>query len=124
MTTDAAATTPEAARPGPRWLSLAVAIGFGLFFAFDLFEAFTNLFGALELNEARNQFRASQELAPIGAPWAVLLANVAAPVLGFGVAWWLGRRRRAGAQAVIYLVALAVVAACSLTLIAVARGLL
>lgn len=122
--TDAAATTPRAARPGPRWLSVGVMILFGLLFAFDLFEALTNLFGAIELNTARNNFRASQDLPPIAAPWAVLVANVAAPIVGFAVAWWLGRGRRPGAQAVFYLAALATVAAFSLTFIAVARGAL
>lgn len=121
--TDAVVTSENATR-GPKWLRYAVLVLFALLFAFDLFEALTNLFGALELSDARNAFRESQDLAPIAVPWAVLLANVAAPVLGFVAAWWLGRRRRPGAQAVIFLVGLAVVAAFTLTLVALARTVL
>ncbi|MCW4384945.1 hypothetical protein OH146_04065 [Salinibacterium sp. SYSU T00001] len=124
MTTDAAATTPEAAKPGPRWLTIALAVLFGLFFAYDLFEALTNLFGAIELSDARNAFRVSQGLDPLAPPWVILAANVAAPVVAFAAAWWLGRKRRVGAQALLYLAGLAVVAAAALTFTALARTLL
>lgn len=119
--------TPDSSDAASRqlgWLTLTVMIVFGLFYAFDLFEALTNLFGAVELMGARNAFRESQDLAPLPVPWAVLLANVALPIVIYAVSWWLTRRRRAGVIAVALLAGLAVVAAYSITFTVVARGLL
>lgn len=118
---------PDARNDRPRRLgplTLAVMIGFGLFYAYDLFEAITNLFGAVELTEARNAFRETQDLAPVSTPWTILIANVALPAVVYVVTAWLTRRRRAGVVAVGLLVGLCVVAAFSITFTEIARALL
>lgn len=102
----------------PRIAPIAVAIGFGLLFAYDLFEAITNLVGLpAQLAEA-NQFADDNGLARIEVPWAILIANTVLPVAAFAAAWWLGRRRSLGSQTVLYVVGLATVAAVTLTLTA------
>jgi hypothetical protein len=113
---DTAETTASRPAPsGPRWLVAAVAILFGLLFAYDLIEAITNLVGVPAELSSRNDFREANDLAPLVVPWGLLWANAILPVVVFVLAWWLGRRRRPGAQTVIYLVGLAVVAAYTLT---------
>lgn len=112
MTKDAGA---KAASNGPTWLSTTVAILFGLLFAYDLIEAITNLVGVPAELSARNEFRVENDLAPVPVPWGVLWANAVLPVAVFLLAWWIGRRRRPGGQAVVFLVGLAVVAAYTLT---------
>lgn len=70
--------------PAPRvkygWPSIAIAIVFGLLYAYVLFEALGNLL---------------QLPATLGSstPWAVLIVDVALPVIVFVVAILLGRRR-------------------------------
>lgn len=109
------ATAATTHSTGPRWISIAVAVFFGLFFAYDLIEAITNLVGVPAELASRNEFRADQDLPVIPVPWSVLVANTLLPLVAFAAAWWIGRRRSFGSQAVIYLVALAVVAAYTLT---------
>ncbi len=95
---------PDSLRPAA-WPGLAVAILFGLFYAYDLFEAIANLVGmATGL--------ADKALVP----WVALILGVVVPPAGFVVAWWLGRRRRVAVRVVIFLAGLAVTAAVSLSL--------
>lgn len=117
-------TTPDAAsqpadqhrrRSAPRWAAAAVAIVFGLFYAYDLFEAITNLFGVIDVTQRQNDFLVDNDLAPVAVPWVVLIANLLMPPLAFAGAWLLGRRRALGVQALLYLVGLAVVAAVTLS---------
>lgn len=98
------------------WLSVAVTIVFALFYAWDFFEAITNLFGVVQLLDARNEFLAQNDLAPVAVPWVILIINMLLPLVGFAIAWWLGRRRSIGAQAILFVTGLAVVAALTLTL--------
>ena len=100
---------------------IAVAIGFGLLFAYDLFEALTNLVELPAQIADANQFATENGLATIEVPWVILIANTALPIAAFALAWWMGRRRSIGRQVLRYLVALAVVAAVTLTLTAFAR---
>lgn len=106
--------------PGTRQriLSFAVAIAFGLLFAYDLIEAVTNLVGVPAEIATANQFAVENGLQPLGVPWGILIANTLLPLVAFAVAWWLGRRRSIRHQALLYLIALAVVAAVTLTLTA------
>jgi hypothetical protein len=101
-----------------RILPITVAILFGLLFAYDLLEAVTNLVELPSQLAQANEFAAENGLAAIEVPWGILITNTLLPVAGFAVAWWMGRRRSVPHQAVLYLVALAAVAALTLTLTA------
>ncbi|MEX1078751.1 MAG: hypothetical protein WED09_06545 [Homoserinimonas sp.] len=101
-----------------RALHLGVAMLFGLLFAYDLIEALTNLVGLPAQVAEANQFAAENGLARVEVPWGILVANTVLPVAVFAFAWWMGRRRSLAHQAVLYLVALATVAAVTLTLTA------
>ncbi|MGG7463634.1 hypothetical protein [Plantibacter sp. YIM 135347] len=97
-------TAPDRAqKTGPIWLSWTVAVLFGLFFAYDVFEAIGNLVGILAL---------SSQLGPMNAlAWIVLPASIVLPLVAFAIAYWTGRRKRILEQAVRFFVALCVVAA-------------
>lgn len=101
-----------------RILPFAVAIVFGLLFAYDLIEAITNLVGLPAQIADANEFAAESGLATIEVPWGILIANTVLPIAAFALAWWMGRGRKLSHQAVLYLVALATVAAVTLTLTA------
>lgn len=102
-----------------RILPIAVAILFGLLFAYDLFEAITNLVELPTQIGQANEFAGENGLQAIEVPWGILITNAVLPVVAFAVAWWLGRRRSVGLQALLFLLALAVVAALTLTLTAI-----
>ena len=108
----------DARRRRNRALPVAVAILFGLLFAYDLIEAITNLVGLPADIATANEFAAQNGLQPIAVPWAILVANTLLPVVAFAAAWWIGRRRQIRMQALLYLVGLAVVAAVTLSLTA------
>lgn len=101
-----------------RALSFGVAILFGLLFAYDLIEAITNLIGLPAQVAEANEFAVENGLARIEVPWGILIANTVLPIAAFGAAWWMGRGRSLAVQAMFYLVALATVAAVTLTLTA------
>lgn len=116
-------TRPTAARGARRrFLPIAVAILFGLLFTYDLVEAITNLVGLPAQLAVANQFADDNGLARIGVPWDILIANTVLPVAAFALAWWAGRRRSVGHQAMLYLAALATVAAVTLTLTALVNA--
>ena len=79
------------------WASVAVAVIFGLLNAYVLWNAIGNLvtlpgvFGTLT-------------------PWWILILDVAAPVLAYVAAFLVGRRKTIGPRALLFLIALAVVA--------------
>lgn len=89
------------------WLSIVVATLFGLFYAYDLWEAVSNI---VELPSAYE----SAGLHTDAIPWWVLIIGLVIPPVVFGIAVGIGRRQNVGAKAVIFLVGLAVVAGLSL----------
>jgi hypothetical protein len=101
-----------------RILPIAVTIVFGLLFAYDLFEAVTNLVELPAQISQANEFAAENGLQPFEVPWGILIGNTVLPVAAFAFAWWAGRRKSIGRQALLYVVALAVGAALTLTLTA------
>lgn len=107
------ASVPEATPAAPRygWASIAIAAFFGVFFAYDLWEAVSTL---LELPTFYRAFGFDVDQLP----WWVLIVMVALPVVGFGVSLWVGRRRSLVERALIFVVGLAVVAGLTLGLIA------
>ena len=99
-------TTATRRRP-PRWALLSIAILFGLFYAYDVWEAVGNLVGL-------NLQAQSLDTQLSGFGWVVLIFGVLLPVLVYAMAYWLGRNRAFGVQALTLLVGLCAVAAVSL----------
>ncbi|HXH35535.1 MAG TPA: hypothetical protein VNJ54_14210 [Plantibacter sp.] len=108
-------TTADDARQVPaargNWLNWCVAVLFGLFFAYDVFEAVGNLVGILSTADGLGV-----AVLPLG--WIVLLGSLLLPIVAFAIAYWTGRGRSLGEQALRFLVALCVVAAISLSVLA------
>jgi len=106
----------EAKRGRYGWLSLVVAALFGLFYAYDLWEALGNLFNLPVAYDALG----------IGdrVPWLLLWTGVLVPPIAFAVAVFLGRRRNVLGKALIFLVGLAVVACLTLAVLALGDALL
>jgi hypothetical protein len=114
--TDAAGTTDPTDAPGsadrarpatPLWLAVTIAVLFGVFYAYDVWEAVGNLVGL------------NIQAAALGVPltgWgvALLVAALVVPFLAFGVALWLGRHRGPLVQVVLFLVGYALVQALTL----------
>lgn len=105
----------EARRGRYGWLSLVVAALFGLFYAYDVWEAIGNLFGV----------PAEYSALGIGdrTPWWLLWLGVAIPPVVFALAIVIGRRRNVFGRALIFLVGLAVVAGLTLAVIALGTAL-
>lgn len=95
-------------RTGMSPVGIAIAILFGLLYAYDLWEAISPL---LELPG----YYALVGLQPADVPWALLIVGVFIPPVVYGLAFVLGRKRGALESALIFLVGLAVVASLSLT---------
>jgi hypothetical protein len=115
-----AATGTEPSHQGrtrrtPAWLSATIAIVFGLFYAYAAWSGLGNLLG---LNTAAQ----SLDTTLSGFGWGLLLAGVLLPVVIYGLAFWLGRRREAGAQALILLAGLCLVFAFSLDIFVFGLG--
>jgi hypothetical protein len=94
---------PSAPSPAaPLWLAATIAVVFGVFYAYDVWEAVGNLVGL-------NIYADGLGIAITGAGWALLVAGIALPLLVFGAAFWLGRRRSPLAQVMLFLVGFALV---------------
>jgi hypothetical protein len=102
-----AAVQTDAPRTGPFWLTVTIAILFGLFYAYDLWEAIGNLVG---LNIQAGGLDTSLS----GFGWTVLILAVLIPVGVYGFAFWLGRNRVVGVQALMFFTGLCLVAVFSL----------
>ncbi|WP_165066485.1 hypothetical protein [Marisediminicola senii] len=118
---DAAAAgqrTPGPRVPGVR--TIAVLVLFGLFYAYDLFEAISNLLGVTAQLAEYNAAAREIGLNGVEVPWALLVANIAIVPAAYGVAVLVARKRGLGALALALAVGLAVVAAVTLSLAALA----
>jgi hypothetical protein len=101
----------EAKRGRYGWLSLVVAALFGLFYAYDLWEAVSNL---VALPSVYDEVGIGAE----NVPWWLLWSGVIIPVLVFVLAFVLGRRQNVFAKALIFLLGLAIVAGLSIDVLA------
>ncbi len=93
------------------WVGLTIAGVFGLFYAYDLWEAVSNF---VELPVAYKQY--GLDTADI--PWWVLIIGLAIPPVVFATAFIVGRKHGALGKVLIFIVGLAVVAGLSLGVIA------
>src|SRR5690606_4987513 len=96
----------------PAWLGVTLAVFFGLFFAFDVWEAVGNLVGVSVVASGLGT-----TINAVG--WVVLILGILLPLGVFGLSYWIGRRRSPLAQVLLYLAGLGAVAAISLSLLAV-----
>lgn len=99
------------ARPLPLWVVTALAVLFGLFYAYDAWEAVGNVIGISTLASGLDT-----SISALG--WVVLSIGIAVPVVVFLVAFRIGRRRDLLAQVLVYLAGLGVVAVVSLSIVA------
>ena len=120
--TDKAGTEPSTAettgakRHKLGWLTLTIAALFGLFFAYDLWEAIEN---AIQLP----QLYAQLESVGLGArevPWLLIWVGILIPPVAYGVAFLVGLRHNVLGKTLIFVLALAAVAALSLSVNALA----
>lgn len=110
--TAAVATPSSPATPAPLWLSVTIAVAFGLFYAYDAWEGVGNLVGV-------NLAAETLDTVLSGFGWTVLIFGVVMPVMVFALAFWMGRTRTALVQAIMLFVGLCLVAALSLSILAV-----
>jgi len=83
------------------WLSITVAIIFGLFYVYAFFVAISDI---VDSSSASN------------APWGILIAALLVPVVVFVAAFLVGLRRNVFGKALIFILGLVVVAALTITL--------
>jgi hypothetical protein len=105
------AESEPAARSRYGWPSVMVAAVFGLFYAYDLWEAVSNF---VELPVVYKQY--GLEASDI--PWWVLVLGLVIPPVVFAAAFVVGRKHSVLGKALIFIVGLAVVAGLSLGVIA------
>lgn len=99
-----------------RWTFLALAIGFGLLFAYDLIEAISDLVGVPAQLAAYNEFLAELGVEPSTVPWVPLIVNAVLPIVGYVIAFLVARRRPILHVALVFALALAAVAALTLSM--------
>lgn len=97
----------EAGRGRYGWLSLVVALAFGLFYAYDLWEGVSNL---VALPAVYDFYGYGAE----NVPWWLLWIGVLIPAVVFAIAFVGGRRRNVFGKALVFFVGLTVVAGLSL----------
>lgn len=100
--------------------SLALWIVSGLVFAWSVYAAVGNLVQVPAQFEAYRDFvtkGGAPELAK-GVPWAALVATLVVPVIGWLVAWRLGRRRGLAQRVLLFVIAWAAVSALTVSLTA------
>lgn len=105
------------------WVAASVLLGFGLLYAWDLFEAVSNLQQLVAYVDALNARDAELIDAGLQAavvPWAPAIAVILLPPVVFAIALVLGRRRALGVRALCLVAGLAVVAAVTLSVTALA----
>lgn len=113
--TDVTTAPVTTRRRTPAWLAVTLAVLFGLFYAYDVWEAVGNLVGLLgTVQSLDTQFSAFG--------WVVLIGAVIVPVALFAGAFWLGRSRAPLGQALLYVVGLCASAAVSLDIFVLGLG--
>ncbi|TFD28980.1 hypothetical protein [Cryobacterium cryoconiti] len=118
MTDSSQTATPVGSgsrRRTPRWLSTTIAILFGLFYAYDVWEAVGNLVGLNILAQSLDS-----QLSGFGI--VVLLIGILGPIVIFVLAAWIGRFRGPAPQAALFLAGLCLSAAIAVNIFTLGAG--
>ncbi|MHC5795433.1 hypothetical protein ACVXZ4_04670 [Lacisediminihabitans sp. FW035] len=107
-------------RPRFGWLGIAIAILFGLFYVYDLFEAVSNVVGVTSQIDLYNQARAVVKLDPVPIPWVWLVIDVLLAPVVFTLAFVIGRRKPLLLRVLLFVIGLTLVAATTLSVEALA----
>jgi TRAP-type C4-dicarboxylate transport system permease small subunit len=110
MTAEVPVVAPSR-RSVPRWIVTVLAVIFGLFFAYDAWEAVGNVIGISMLASGLDT-----SISVLG--WVVLIVGIIVPVAVFLIAFFVGRRRDLIAQILLYLTGLGVSAVIALDIVA------
>lgn len=120
QSTQMSSDTPLPAEASTRkrlvWPRMTVIILFALAYAYDLFEAISDMFGVSAQIAKYNENATLIGINTIAVPWAVLVANMLLPIVVFFLVMLVSRKRNFGILALVFLAGLAVVAALSLSL--------
>ncbi len=106
------------------WFRFTVMILLGIVYAWDLFTALSNLVGVSSDVARVNEVRAANNFSLIDTPWVALIVNLLLPLIVYGLALWISRRRSVGILAMMLFAGLGVVAALSLSIAAYVRAIL
>ncbi|MET4705544.1 hypothetical protein [Frigoribacterium sp. UYMn621] len=109
---------PRRARIG--WLGISIAILFGLFYVYDLFEAISNVVGVTSQINLYNEARAVVKLDPVPIPWGWLVIDVLLAPVVFALAFIMGRRKTVLLKVLLFAIGLTLVAATTLSVEALA----
>lgn len=101
----------EATRGRYGWLSLVVAAIFGLFYAWNVWQAVATMF-------VLPQFYDVYGYGAENVPWWLLWVGVAVPIVAFLLAFVIGRRSNVLVKALVFLAGLAVTSALGIAIIA------
>ena len=101
-------------------VSITIAIAFGLFYVYNLFEAISNVVGVTSQINLYNQARAVVKLAPVPIPWVWLVIDVLLAPIVFALAFVLGRRQPVLLKIMLFAIGLTLVAAMTLSVEALA----
>ena len=105
-------STPRSRASGtPLWLAVTLAVLFGLFYAYDVWEALGNLIGMSTL-------ATHLEAGITGFGWFLLVLAIVLPLAVFAAVFAFGRRRGPLVQVAFYVAGLGVSAALSMDIIA------
>jgi len=113
MSENSVTTADTTASRGIRPSTLVVAAGFGVIYAYYLWDAIRSLVVLPELYDSIGVGRET-------APWTLLIAGVIVPPVVYLLALVVGRRHTLGGKALILLAGLGLLACMSLGLIALA----
>ncbi len=116
--TQSDAVTSRSGRIG--WLGITIAILFGLFYVYDLFEAISNVVGVTSQITLYNEARAVVKLDPVPIPWVWLVIDVLLAPVVFVLAFVLGRRKTVLLKVLLFVIGLTLVAATTLSVEALA----
>lgn len=125
MTDDPLSAAPTLSLPRRRFgvLRGIIAVIFGLLFAFYFYEAVSQTLQLSSYLTAQNPILKRVGHAQIAFPWAAIAPFLALPFLTYAAAFLLARRRSVFASIAIFVMALALLSATSLTLESVASQL-